>query len=141
MVTKFNQKSFNDNDARARTKAKKMLSQQFEVKDNADPYDIDLICLKDNVIKYYVEVEVKNLWVGSNFPWAEINVPTRKEKYFKAHSNSMYIMFNSDLTSCFIIEGKIILESNKVEVSNTRNLTGEYFFKVPYTKVIHHKQI
>jgi hypothetical protein len=141
MKTKFSPKSFNDNDARARAKAKEILSPKFEVQDNADPYDIDLICLKDNVIKYYVEVEVKNLWVGSNFPWAEINVPTRKEKYFLAHNNSMYIMFNSDLTSCFIMNGKTILDSPKVEVSNTRNLTGEYFFKVPYTKVIHHKQI
>lgn len=137
----FIQKNFDDNDARARKKAKEILSKKFKVIDNPDVYGIDLICYRNNEIRYYVEVEVKNLWGGQNFPWADINCLTRKEKYYKKYSNSMLILFNSDLTSCFIIEGKTILESPKVEVSNRRHLVGEYFFKVPVNKAFFHTNI
>ena len=137
----FNQKLFNENDARAREKAKLLLSNNFIVKDNPDDYGVDLICYRkcDNK-KFYVEVEVKLLWSGQKFPWSDINILGRKEKYFKV-PNTMMLMFNTDLTSCFIVSGKTILESPKVEVSNYRNPSGEMFFKVPYTKMIHHKNI
>jgi hypothetical protein len=137
----FSQKAFNENDERAKNKVKEMFKSRFQIEDNTDRYGIDLIFKREGRIRYYVEVEVKNLWSGQTFPWDEINVPARKEKYFNVYTNSMYIMFNTDLTSCFVISGKTILESPKKEVSNTRNLTGEYFFKVPYTKVIHHRNI
>jgi hypothetical protein len=136
----FVQQCFDDNDLRAREKAKELLSPRFEVKDNPDQYGIDLLCYKNGELKYQVEVEVKNLWSGNEFHWSEINVPIRKEKFFK-QGKVMYIMFNTDLTSCFIVSGETILSCKKEEVPNRRHISGEYFFKVPVHKVYHHKDI
>jgi hypothetical protein len=137
----FIQKNFDENDARGRQKAKEILSARFDVKDNPDKYGIDLLCYRNGILKYYVEVEVKNLWTGQDFHWNTINVPIRKEKFFKQHENVMYIMFNSDLSSCFIVSNQTILASKKEEVPNRRHASGEYFFKVPYEKVFHHRNI
>ena len=141
MFVKFRQDNFDENDERARTKAKELLSKRYTVIDNPDPYDIDLICYKDNKIICYVEVEVKNLWQGQEFPWNEVNVPRRKSKYFIKYKNSYYIMFNTDLTSCLIADRVTMLQSRIVEIPNKRNPEGEYFLKVPYEKMFHHKNI
>lgn len=139
----FIQKNFDENDARARAKAKTILIKHYDkVEDNPDVYDIDLLCYRNNKIVAYVEVEVKNLWQGQNFPYPDINALTRKEKYYKAHpDNCILILFNGSLTSCFLMNGKTILASPKVEVPNRRHASGEYFFKVPISKVLQLKDI
>jgi hypothetical protein len=136
----FNKQLYDENDARAKKKATDFLSRRFVVKEGTQ-YGIDLICYRDNVIRYYVEVEVKNLWIGQEFPWSEVNVLTRKEKFFREHDKVIFIMFNTDLSSCFIMDNTTILASPKVEVPNRRHASGEYFFKVPYNKIIHHRNI
>lgn len=137
----FKQQCFDDNDLRAREKAKELLRKRFVVKDNPDQYGIDLLCYnKEGELKYSVEVEVKNLWSGNSFPWSEINVPERKGKFF-SQNKVMYIMFNTDLTSCFIVSGADIMSCKKEEVPNRRHESGEYFYKVPVSLAYHHTDI
>lgn len=137
---KFDKQLFDENDPRARAKAKQLLSKRFIVEDGSK-YDIDLVCYKDNQIKYLIEVEVKNAWKGLEFPWPEINVQYAKKKFFEPNENSKLMMFNDDLTSCFIIDRETILNS-PVEL-NWNRLAGKKlpYYKVPYEKVIHHKNI
>ena len=126
---KFDKELFDKNDSIARSKAKEyFLSKGQEVKDNEDKYGPDLV-LGSGI---NVELEVKHSWKGRKFPFKTVQIPERKEKFAKI--GCLFVMFNSDLTSGFLIQSKDILESPKVEVSNKFVKSGEKFFQIDIDK-------
>jgi len=63
-MKKFDKKLFDKYDLAARTVMKFWLEDRgYSVKDNPDPYGVDLIAIKDGNVSW-VEVEVKDAWKG-----------------------------------------------------------------------------
>ena len=138
----FEQNVFNLTDAPAREAGKFLLDNLFpniSTIDNPDKYGIDLLLTsKDDpkVLMGAAEVEVKLVWKGS-FNYQTLHFPERKKKFIKG--STYFIIFNKDLTECFLVPGFDVLASPLVEVSNYKIKSGEKFFDVPITKCLHYK--
>ena len=98
---------------------------------NPKKYGIDLIVDDE----FYCEVEVKHRWVGEEFTYNDLQIPYRKEKFGDLDKPSMFMVINKDRTYAFLTTGKDVLESPVEEVPNKFKFKGEYFYKVPLSKL------
>jgi len=124
---KFDQKLFNENDPKAREVVKGYFkNQRYLVSDNGQ-YDIDLL------VGVGVEIERRPLWSGSNFPFATVNIPFRKEKFLK-EARLKYFVVNNEYTYGLVIDGDEILKYPVKENKNKFVPSGELFYSVPREK-------
>lgn len=97
------------------------------IQENDDKYGVDLLHSKGSL-----EVEVKLSWKGGRFPFAEINVPYRKLKYFGT-PGCEFLMLAANRKDFLVISGASIMQCAVEEQSNKYVASGEQFFKVPVT--------
>jgi len=99
--------------------------------DHPNKYDIDLIS-EDGIIR--VEVEHRLNWVNAVFPYAEINVPERKAKFF-AKGKAHYCILSKEYEYVGFISAEKIQKYIKPrflkESSNRFVKENEFFYKVP----------
>jgi hypothetical protein len=102
----------------------------------AGKYDCDLDVYERGALIAHVEVEKRSHWTG-NFPFATVNVPIRKRKFFLLDLPTLLFSVKSDLTQALYTRGDIILNSPVVDNPN-RYLKEEKFFSVPvsYWKLV-----
>jgi hypothetical protein len=102
----------------------------YEIRENPNKYDTDLQVFLNG--KYYcgIEVEVKDVWRGPEFPFPDIQFLGRKRK--QANKNMVFVLFNSDLSCHLAIRGDRLLEkgSNRKLANKFSNGNEEDFFAV-----------
>lgn len=128
----FSKSLHRSNDPQSRRVVKEYLKRNgIEVEDNPNKFGVDLIS-KDGTLQ--IEVEHRLVWDSEEFPFAEINVPERKAKFFVTESVS-YAILSKDYSHVGMISGKEMLrhivDENLRESSNKYVREGEYFYKVP----------
>lgn len=135
---KFDEGLYKDNDERA---CNAVLNQLVEHQGlyairNEDRYGVDIVVFSSFKPAYYIEVEVKKVWRADQeeFPWATIQVPTRKEKFLKLGKPTDFWILREDLKKAIVIADKVLEESPRVEVPNKYNESGEYFFQIDVTQ-------
>ena len=132
----FDKDLFDTNDPRGRAKAIQILSQYVRIEENPDKYGIDLICYPlwstEKKPFYYVEVEVREAWTTTHFPWNTAHIPARKEKFFSDPNLSIYyFQFNNSLTSLLIFDGKVV-KKMPIYKGPTKNEKEFYYYEIPY---------
>jgi hypothetical protein len=134
----FDKDLFDANDPRGRAKAIQIITTYYpslKVKENLDPYGIDLICYgkkdTESIPFYYVEVEVREAWNTSKFPWNTAHIPARKEKYFQKYDNVLYFQFNNKLESLLIFDGTVIRKM-PIYTNKVKNEELFRYYEIPY---------
>jgi hypothetical protein len=127
----FNSDLHAQHDVRARNKMKEILKgTPYELRENPDQYGTDLQLFRDG--KYYcgIEVEVKAVWKGAEFPYPDVQFLGRKSK--QAKGDIVIVLFNADLSHHLVIRGDRLLEkgSNRKLVNKFSNGNAEDFFAV-----------
>tara|TARA_R100000808_G_scaffold2414_2_gene9660 strand:+ start:1718 stop:2152 length:435 start_codon:yes stop_codon:yes gene_type:complete len=110
--------------------------QGYKVKDKED-YRSDLV-VQDNKGEFsFHEVEVKKGWTG-DWPrsWKSVHIPKRKSKLWwnTLPSKVHFWVCRVDGHYAWYLNGKIVSESELVEVKNYKIPNGEYFFDVDISK-------
>jgi len=102
--------------------------------DNPDKYDVDLIS-EDGTVQ--VEVEHRDVWSNPKFPFSDVNVPERKDKFFKL-GKAHYCIVSRNFDRFGFIHKDVIQKYMKpkflVEVYNKFIKNGEYFYKIPQSE-------
>ena len=137
----FEKSLFDENDPKSREAVKVYFaSRGLTLLDNEDKYGVDLIS-EDGQLK--VEVERRPVWDKDEFPFKDVNVPSRKAKFFNAGAS--YVIVSSDFTRIGVINNKAILKfigtETLKESSNRYVASGELFYKVPKEQFIWKKII
>jgi hypothetical protein len=84
--------------------------------DNPEPFKIDLLILKDDIVVQTIDVECKREWLD-RWTFPDVHFPERKrttlldayEKY--PDSRSGLFMINKNLTTALYVDGRIVLTS------------------------------
>ena len=128
MAYTFSQTAFDTNDLRAKIKFKDLFSKHpkfknLTLKDPENPYTVDFYVYENNEHIANIEVEVKNSWKTATFPYKDIQLLTRKRKFwFDDNDNiieipTMFVMFNTQLTNHLAIPS-----GNMVDIYRTNQL-------------------
>ena len=134
---RFDPALYAENDALARNFVKNLLKgTEFQVVDNPKVRGVDLLVYKDSEHVCNIECEVKKVWIGKDFKYDTIQIPSRKEKYAILDKPTIFVMLNSDQSSHLAITSKQLLASPKKEVPNKFVYAGEMFYQVPKDKVV-----
>jgi hypothetical protein len=105
----FSGELFEKHDVRAREALMKLLDgTPFEIKHNPDRFGTDLQVFRGGQYYCGIEVEVKDVWKGPEFPFADIQFLGRKVK--QAKEDVVFVLFNSDLSSHLAIRGDKLLK-------------------------------
>jgi hypothetical protein len=128
----FSKKLHRQNDPASRRIVKEYFSKQgIIIEDNPDKFGVDLLS-KDGTLK--IEVEHRLVWIDDDFPFAEVNVPERKAKFFVENSVA-YVILSRDYSRLGMIDGKTlrqyIVDFNLKESPNKYVKENEYFYKIP----------
>lgn len=123
------------NDPKSRAVVKKFFAERgVTLVDHPNQYDIDLVT-EDGKLR--VEVEHRINWDTPDFPYAEVNVPERKAKFFEG-GNTHYVILSKDYKRLGFISAAKIQTFIKPEcLKESRNRfvkDSEYFYKVPQTE-------
>lgn len=133
---KFDQDLYNKYDKVTKDCIKSLLEEtKYEVKESNKKTDVDLQVFKDGVYIANIEVETKNVWHGSSFPYLTVNFPQRKLKYCKLDKPTFFVMFNSDQTEYLIVKDKDLIKAPINVVSNKYVSYGEEFIQVELKRV------
>ena len=132
---KFSKSLFRQSDPKSRKVVKEYFTKNnIPLEDNSDKYGVDLLA-KDGSLQ--IEVEHRLVWDGEEFPFADVNVPERKAKYF-VENHICYVILSRDYSRIGMIDGKTLMkyinDDNLQESSNKFVKKGEMFFKVPKTE-------
>jgi len=100
-----------------------------ELRPHSDRYGADVEYIDWRGRSGKLEAEVKAVWTGGDFPYSDINVLGRKEKYFAAGTD--LFMMAANYQDYLVIRGSNIIQCPLVEVANRYVWKGEKFFKVP----------
>lgn len=129
----FDQNLLDENDPKSREVVKKyFLSIGITLIDNPDKYGVDLIGVGS---KLKVEVERRNVWKTGQFPYAEVNVPERKAKFFR-NLDTCYVIVSEDYAYLGGLNPKDTIPFMKDAKENRNKYvgSGELFYKVPRDK-------
>ena len=144
MATKrFSSNLFKNNDEAAKDAAE-FLKEFFGVDKFTDAetrYAIDREGYRGGHHCINVEVEIKQHWKEGHkpFPFEDINLPSRKEKYFELKLPTYFVIFSADCKGCMVFSDRTAKNSKLVEVPNRYVPKGEYFYKIPINKAAHIK--
>jgi hypothetical protein len=124
----FSQELLDQYDSKAKYIVKKFFEEQggFSLVINPDKYGIDLI--SPNGIG--VEVEVKNNWGDTKFPFPDIHIPERKKPL--VNGKNIFIVLNKDCNRMAIISSK---DMQTIVNKNTSYTEKEDFYSIPIDKV------
>ena len=94
---------------------------------------VDIIARKDGIISWH-ECENRQIF-EDHWPFRTIHIPERKGRYGNpewSHLGSGYFwIINKYFTMAFVIKYNVAVRFPKVEVPNTREAEGEFFYDVP----------
>lgn len=129
---KFSKTLFRLNDPKTRRLVMDYFNRQkIVLTNNVDQYGVDLMA-EDGSMS--VEVEHRHSWKTDEFPFADVNVPERKAKYF-VENNVHYVILSENFSHIGMIAGKklrkYITDETLTECSNKFVKKGELFYKVP----------
>ena len=140
MVTlskKFDQSLHDENDGPAKDAVMAYIKRAWKL----DPreggtYDVDINVYERGALIAHVEVEKRSHWVG-DFPFATVNIPIRKRKFFLLDLPTLLFSVKADLTQALYTRGDIILDSQVINNPN-KYMDKEQFFSVPirYWKLV-----
>jgi hypothetical protein len=102
--------------------------------ENEDPFGIDLI-VERNGKSFGCEVEIRQKWHGTAFPFDSLYLPLRKKKFAK--DKSVFMVINNSQTHAMYVRAEDILNSPVAENKNERVPSGEKFYSVPLDKCHH----
>ena len=105
---------------------------------NPKRYAVDLLIYKDDVHVFNVEAEVKSHW-KKDFQFGDVQFCEREQKYAMLDKPTYFVMFNNDLSQFLVVKDKDLIASPLKEIPNRRHFSGEYFFKVPLSRVTFNK--
>lgn len=83
----------------------------------------------------YIELEVKNNWVGQNFPFPDIQFLAKKQKFAKLDLPTYWVLFNRDCTECGIIPMRKIIIC-ELDIVKCKNIGEDYFYRIPKNQMI-----
>jgi hypothetical protein len=133
----FDRALFEANDLKARNKIKELFGDRYLIEDNPKKMGVDLL-FKDKTtgeLLFYVETEIKACWVKEEFPYTDINFPSRKAKYAILEKPTVFLMFSKDMSHFLTVKSLDLLNSPKSVVPNKYVAYGEEFYKIPIEKV------
>jgi hypothetical protein len=132
---KFNQQSFDDNDATGKELLMSFLrSKGHNISENCDKYAVDLVSEKDGK-GYYWEVEMKSKrpWTNrEDFPFSSVSFLSRKEKWKEQHF--WYVIICKETKAAIFCNADIIFKENYKQklYIKTKDRTGlDNFYRVP----------
>ncbi len=132
---RFNQKSFDDNDAIGKELLMAFLrSKGHNISENSDKYAVDLVSDK-NGKSYYWEVEMKSQrpWTNrEDFPFLSVSFLSRKEKWKEQHF--WYVIICKETKAAIFCNSDIIFNENYKQklYIKTNDRTGlDNFYRVP----------
>lgn len=97
---------------------------------NEDKYGPDIVVFRGFKPVRYVEVEVKRVWKGDQFPWDTIQLPERKGKFLELGKPIEFWILNEGMDHAVIIPESAVQNSPLEEVSNKYIEDGELFYKI-----------
>lgn len=100
----------------------------YDCEENPDVFGVDLL-VKGKGKEFNVEVEVKQVWHGLDFPYESVHIPARKAKFLS--EPTVFMVFNSSLHAVAIINWKHVRAADMKTVSNHNIKQGERFFDIP----------
>ena len=134
-VRKRFSQSLNDmHDPKSRQVVKEYLAKQgIIVKDNPNKRGVDLLS-EDGTVQ--IELEHRPPWIDEEFPYAEVNILSRKQ--YLGEGKIDYIILSRNFKRIGIISGEAIkpyiIDSNLHHHRNKHVFEGEYVYKVPVEK-------
>jgi len=134
---RFDRELWLENDKKARGACEKLFSEfeNLEVKPHKDHRKVDLEVFLNGEHIANVETEIKRVWKSKEFQYESVQFPERKRKFCELEKPTIFIMWNSNLSSYLVVTGRDLVNSPSVEVPNKYVYKGEYFFQVPLKKV------
>jgi hypothetical protein len=134
---RFDPTLYSENDEIARNFVKNVLKgSEYQVIDNPKKRGVDLLLYKNSVHIANIECEIKKVWKTPDFPYENVQIPERKEKYAILDKPTVFVMLNGDQSQYLAIRDKTLLASPKKEVPNKYVFKGELFFQVPKDQVV-----
>lgn len=131
----FNKALHDACDPPARLAVGAWIEQNWKFKvDDYEMYKVDLVCSKDGIKKFYVEIEMREWFTGQNIPYKTIHIPSRKEKLFNNDLKTVYFVVSQDRKHGLYTNVDNIKASPRIEVKNRAIASGEYFYDVPIEK-------
>jgi hypothetical protein len=133
----FDRSLYESHDTIGRQKTIEFFKERYNVNliENPDIYGIDLLAFRGSNKVGYVEVEVRNNWSGTKFPFDCLHVPERKEKLLSQDLPTVLVSLNKQCTMAFICGADLILFSPKMERVNKYVSSGEIFFLVNLNRI------
>jgi len=104
----------------------------YAVVEHPDRYAQDLIANKDGN-EFCVECEVKLVWEGEEFPYPNVQLPERKNKFFNV--DTQFFIWNKPLAYAMTFWSSDVSTLDPVEVPNRYVHAGEYFYQIPMDMV------
>jgi hypothetical protein len=136
----FIQKDFDENDLRAKQRFVDLFYSnakynKYMLETPTNQYTVDFYVKNRNTNQHIanIEVEVKNAWKSYDFQYPDVQLLTRKKKFWFDENNNVlpipttFVMFNSDLSNhiAFLSEAMCIAYKNNIirnyGTSKTRN--------------------
>lgn len=121
---RFDRELYLLNDQKAKKAVLKYLGKGWG--ENPKKTGVDLV----NIINTaFVECEIKQRFIGKEFPYETVQLPERKGKW--KDLNIRYFILNKQCTYAIIIYPKSLKDSRLKEVPNKYVFKGEYFYQIP----------
>mgnify|MGYP005820204887 FL=1 len=122
---KFNKESYLSHDKRAKDAMIEYLTKESYTDIVAkEDYYFDISAKKEK--DYFFEVEIKNQWGDKwNPSWKEIRIPERKKRLIKKWKeeyptyNLIFVVFNTDCTQAWFIDGDTVDKSKVGTIQNS----------------------
>ena len=139
---KFDINSYKKNDERAKIAMVDYLkNNNYKEIEAKEDYYFDVIANKENKYTFF-EVEVKNQWKDVwDWRWKEIRIPERKRRLINKWKDGYkdclltFIVFNTDCTQAWFIDGSIVDKSSVGTIQNSNRIGSphlkEPFFHIP----------
>ena len=128
----FDENLYDRHDGAKNSVLKWLLSKGYNAFVNPDKYGPDLIVGNDSEYEFfYVEVMQKMGWKGENFPFPDLNIEERKQKFMALEKPVIFAIVNAEETYAVMASGRDVCGCPKVQVRNKNISSGELFFKVP----------
>ena len=129
---KFDKDLYKKYDESAKKKTKQFIeSMGWKVEDHPDKYAQDLVATKDGK-QFLAECEVKLVWDQPKFPFDTIQLPERKNKFFK--KQTVFFIWNKNLNDAIYFWSNHVKDLIPVEVKNKFVKSGELFYQIPLDK-------
>jgi len=133
MKTPFNESSILEHDDKAkRVLIKSILSQGRAdyVGKHASPNGPDLICYLRHCPFCFIELDVKRIWQGSEFPYQSVDISIEKKRLIVDYMPTWFYILNKEYSWAVVAEGKVVV-SSPVRTFETKTGNKEKVFQVP----------